>query len=657
MKNRLFYSLTLLSTLLYFSGCGSDSSSKESSTPKPSRTTQAIKEGVHIDEFMASNLNTKMDRDYYAFSDWIELYNNSNKSVNLGGYFLSDDPTNSKKWQFPANTVIAPKSYLLVWADKKDTKKKEIHTNFKLSSKKESIIFSDRSGNVIDNITYSNQKADISAGPNQNEIIYMYPTPYTKNSEAYTSNGKSEEPEFSAKSGFYSPTQISLEASSNAKIYYTTDGSIPTVNSKQYTSPIAVNGTTIINAIAVEDGVFPSKVVSHSYVINDNSSLPIVSVAVSPKYLYDDMVGIYVDGENGRPLPDCGHDNSTPHNFAQKWERPAYLTYFDESHDELFTIGSNIAISGQCSRFNNKKSFKLKLDSKYGKSSIKEKIYPDKKIKKIKDFKLRTGNRGYEIGDILAANLAANGDLNVDYQSFKTVRVYMNGNYWGVYNFRETKSKNFINNNHPDIKKDKLDIIKNSHKVKEGSLDEYKKLANIHTPSQMADAIDVDNFIDYVALMVYSGNEDWSYANTRAWRERKPGAKWRWMLDDLDEGFNNYNALNADNLNGSDGIRSEDHELSHIFNTLMSDPSIKAKFKQRFYHLLDTTFSPENVNNLANAIFAKRAPYVPSVEPSKWFIGDEGYNILPHDFSVYKEAVKEFANKRRDIVKNQLDRF
>jgi len=649
--NKIHLSI-LLSALIGFTACGSSStSSKEKEmTPTPSVTTQSIQNtGVHIDEFMASNINTKMDRDYYAFSDWIELFNNSNQTVNLSGYYLSDDPKNPKKWRFPPG-------YLLVWADKKDRKKRELHTNFKLSSKKESIIFSDRDGNIIDNIRYSKQTADISAGPSNQDIIYMNPTPGTKNSQAYTSNGRTNKPHFSQKSGFYNGGQISLDAPNGAKIYYTTDGSIPTKNSNLYTSPININKTTIINAIALEDGIFPSEVVSHSYIINDASSLPVVSIALDPKYLYDDMVGIYVDGKNGKPLPGCMHNDSAPHNFAQKWERPAYLTYFDKSHNELFTIGSNIAISGQCSRYNRKKSFKLKLDSKYGTSSIKAKIYPDKNIKKIKDFKLRTGNRGYEIGDILAASLASNGKLDVDYQSFKTVRVYLDGEYWGVYNFRETKNANFIKNNHPKVDKDKLDIIKNSLIVKEGSLDEYKKLNNISTPSELKSVVDVDNFIDYVAMMLYSGNEDWSYSNCRVWRENKPGAKWRWMLDDLDEGFNNYNALTADNLNGDDGIRSEDHELAHIFNTLMSDPAIKAKFKQRFYHLLDTTFSPENVNNLANAIFAQRAQYVPSQEPKKWF--QEGdYNVLTNDYVEYKNAVHEFANKRRDIVRAQLDSF
>ena len=142
---------------LLIAGCGTSSdltgsttsTNKHISAPQP--TSFSPKNGVHINEFLASNLNTAMDPDYYAFSDWIELYNNSGTTQNIGGYYLSDDTHKPTKWKFPANTTIASHSYLIVWADKKDKKKKALHTNFKLSSKKEHLIFSDPNATQIDN--------------------------------------------------------------------------------------------------------------------------------------------------------------------------------------------------------------------------------------------------------------------------------------------------------------------------------------------------------------------------------------------------------------------------------------------------------------------------------------------------------------------------
>ncbi len=665
----MYLGRTLLQTSLLFAlslsmvGCGSSSdltqstSSSKNHSPAPKPTSYTPQPGVHINEFLASNLNTAMDPDYYAFSDWIELYNNSDTTQNISGYYLSDDTDNPTKWQFPANTTIAPHGYLIVWADKKDKKKKALHTNFKLSSKKEHLLFSDPNGTTIDNFSFKDQTADISALHSTQGILYMSPTPGKANTQTYTTNKRSTVPTFSKEGGFYNDSfTLSLEAPSNTRIYYTTDGSIPNSSSQTYSSPITVSKNMTINAVAVEEGLFPSRMVTHTYLENVESKLPVVSLTVDPTYLYDNRVGIYVDGTNGKVIKGCKHDDSTPHNFGQKWKRPATVDYFDASHNEQFTIGADIAISGECSRFYKKKSFKFNLDSKYGTKSLHYNFYPDKQIDKIKDFKIRAGNRGYEIGDILAAKIVSDGKLNIDYQSYQTVKMFMNGEYWGVYNIREKKSKNFIKNNYPDVDTDNLDIIKNGKIVKEGTLDAYKELAKANTPQKMSQLVDVDNFIDYAILEIYSGNEDWSYSNTRAWRERKPGAKWRWMLDDLDEGFINY-TIHTDNLNGSDGIRSDDHELSHIFNTLMQDPAIKARFKNRFNQLLDTTFSPENMTRLATEIFNEREPYMPNQEPAKWFIGSEGYDTLPHDYPKYKQNLFTFAQQRRDIVRAQLQNF
>ncbi len=652
---------------LFTVGCGSSSDltrttkSPNDSLPSPKTISYTPQPGLHINEFLASNLNTAMDPDYFAFSDWIEIYNNSDITKNIGGYYLSDDTDKPTKWQFPADTTIAPHGYLIVWADKKDKKKKALHTNFKLSSKKEHLIFSDPNGTVIDSFSFKNQTADVSALHSDQGILYMNPTPDSANSQTYTTNKRTEKPTFSKESGFYNGSfTLSFEAPTDATIHYTTDGSIPTEKSPIYTNPITISHTTTINAIAIKKDHFPSQMVTHTFLENVESKLPVVSLTVDPTYLYDKMVGIYVDGENGKVIKGCNHDDNTPHNFGQKWKRPSTIEYFDASHKEQFTIGADIAISGECSRFNKKKSFKFNLDSKYGTKSLRYNFYPDKQIDKIKDFKIRAGNRGYEIGDILAAKIVSDGKLDIDYQSYQTVKMFMNGEYWGVYNIREKKSENFIKNNHPEVDIDNLDIIKNGKEAKEGTVDAYKELAKAKTPQEMSQLVDVDNFIDYVALEIYSGNEDWSYSNTRAWRERKPGAKWRWMLDDLDEGFIHY-VIQSDNLNGSGddtvGIRSEHHELSHIFNTLMQDPAIKARFKNRFNQLLDTTFSPENITRLATEIFNEREPYMPDEEPAKWFIGSEGYNNITHDYPSYKQNLFKFARERRDIVRAQLQKF
>ncbi|MFC1693529.1 lamin tail domain-containing protein, partial [Candidatus Latescibacterota bacterium] len=74
-----------------------------------------------INEVMSSNATTIQDEDG-DYSDWIELYNSGDSSVDLSGYGLSDDPDDSFKWIFPSFT-LGPGEFMLVFASGKDRTK------------------------------------------------------------------------------------------------------------------------------------------------------------------------------------------------------------------------------------------------------------------------------------------------------------------------------------------------------------------------------------------------------------------------------------------------------------------------------------------------------------------------------------------------------
>src|SRR5688500_7687264 len=85
---------------------------------------------VRINEFLASNGAGLADEDG-QFSDWIELYNSSDSSVDLGEWYLTDDPSQLTKWEFPS-LVMVPRSYLVVFASTKNRNSPKLHTNFSL---------------------------------------------------------------------------------------------------------------------------------------------------------------------------------------------------------------------------------------------------------------------------------------------------------------------------------------------------------------------------------------------------------------------------------------------------------------------------------------------------------------------------------------------
>lgn len=118
----------------------------------------AAQSNVVINEVMASNQAYITDENG-EYEDWIELYNNSNSSVNLGGWFLTDNPDNLDKWEFPTNTVIPAMGYIIIWADE-DSSQGPLHANFKLSAAGEQLLLVNASGSTVQDISFGQQQAD-----------------------------------------------------------------------------------------------------------------------------------------------------------------------------------------------------------------------------------------------------------------------------------------------------------------------------------------------------------------------------------------------------------------------------------------------------------------------------------------------------------------
>lgn len=114
---------------------------------------------VVINELMASNKKTVVDPNG-VYSDWVELYNNSDQAVNLSGWYLTDEDTNLTRWAFPAGTVIQPRATLVVWAD--DAASPGLHASFKLSASGETVYLVNPQKAFADQVTFGEGAADSS---------------------------------------------------------------------------------------------------------------------------------------------------------------------------------------------------------------------------------------------------------------------------------------------------------------------------------------------------------------------------------------------------------------------------------------------------------------------------------------------------------------
>ena len=122
------------------------------------KTASAANSGVKINELMASNTSTVKD-EAGQYEDWLELYNLSDREMDIGGYYLSDNPANLPKWKIPDGTKIPAKGFLIFWADE-DSNQGPLHCNFKLSASGEVAILLDRDRNIVDSVAFGAQQAD-----------------------------------------------------------------------------------------------------------------------------------------------------------------------------------------------------------------------------------------------------------------------------------------------------------------------------------------------------------------------------------------------------------------------------------------------------------------------------------------------------------------
>jgi hypothetical protein len=146
VKNLRFLALLLIVFLILTNAC--------------KKTYETVPSNVVINELMPANSTTVADN-YGEYDDWIELYNLSSSTIDLSGYYLSDNHKKTTKWQIPNGTSIIGKGYLIIWADG-DSTQFGLHTNFKLSSEGEEAVLTKPDLTITDKITFPAPTGELS---------------------------------------------------------------------------------------------------------------------------------------------------------------------------------------------------------------------------------------------------------------------------------------------------------------------------------------------------------------------------------------------------------------------------------------------------------------------------------------------------------------
>lgn len=563
---------------------------------------------IYINEILASNLTTNADMvDFGDFSDWIELYNDENVDVNIGGFYLSDDFTIPTKWQFPANTIIPAKSFYLVWADDFNDvpgktyirnwwpnnisfTTKWCHTNFKLNKGGDKLGLFNGSGTVVDSLTFPNQTLDISFGrqPDASNILKFFgePTPSASNTTiGLNLVSISADVNFSLEGGFYSNSfQLTLSSSNGTGIIrYTTDGSKPSSKSQQFTTQINISANTVVRARLFEDGKIPGKTITNSYFIGESRNLPAISFVADPTFLWDRQVGIYLNSYKDREIP-------------------ISLEFFPKNSRD-YHLDAGMKIGGENIFRFAQKPLNIYARGDYGSTHLSYKIFDDLPYTEFKQLYLRNG------GDDWPSTLIRDGMLQtvlkdrVDnpMMAFKPSVLYLNGKYWGIHDIREKIDDQFFLL-HYNTAPVNLDHIDDLYRVYAGDSTEFVNLVNFAASNGLADSanyvyvsskIDIHSLMDFVIVQDFLANTSWGH-NREMWRDRKDQKLWQWIMVDFDRGFN----LNNISLNQLSDL----YNNFGLFRQLCANDKFKNEFIQRYAEHLNHTFEPARVINKIDSV-------------------------------------------------------
>ncbi len=589
---------------------------------------------IVINEFSAANKSSyaAANGKYY---DWIELYNGSGAAVNIGGWFLSDTPDSLNKWQIPTGINMANNSYRIFFCSAKNgVISGQQHTNFKLtqSDTSEHIILTNPALTIIDSLTIFPCDSNDSRGRTTNGAatwsIFTKATPNASNNTQTPYPSYVPKVQFNLPAGFYSGAQsVTLSCSqANTTIRYTTNGATPTTASTLYSAAIAVSATTVIRARAFDNtnATIPSFTETNTYFINETHTLPVVSVTSG---------SLNTELANGNLNLRFGN-----------------LEFFSSGNQQVFEIGGEFSPHGNDSWAYSQKGFDFDVEDQYGTGDlINKKMFYTSPRKKFKWLIFKAGasdnfpdggsnppSRCAHIRDIYNQSLAEKFGLNLDTRRGDHCIVFVNGQYWGVYEYREKVDDDYFDYYYDQQEEDvdhlrywgSLQII-NGSDTAWNNLYNFVVANNLTVPANyqhVVDRLDAMSLIDMIAEGLYTVNSDWLNYNTAWWRGRKQpnNIKWKYYLWDTDNTFNlgqdytgwgntTNNASPCDINNAAGGQYSNPNigsQQGHIviFNKLMTNPAFEALYVNRMAEHLNGAFNCTNMLNHLDSMVARIQP-------------------------------------------------
>ncbi|MBQ9430557.1 MAG: lamin tail domain-containing protein [Kiritimatiellae bacterium] len=459
-------------------------------------------------------------------------------------------------------------------------------------------------------------------GASNDTRVYSAPTPVVKVSEPR-----------GYKTAAFDVT-LSCDERPGAAIYYTLDGSVPSAsNGTLYTTPLHISSTTVLRAAVPDDNSIFQSSAAYTWlflddIITQSTTAPSgwpTSGSVNSHTMKYGMSSSIVSSDRARllagmtnaehvatismvtDLPNLFNASTgiyvNPGNDGVGWERDASIEMIDPVHGPTneFQINAGIRIRGAASRSssNPKHSFRLFFRERYGGvSRLNFPLFGDEGASSFKKVDLRTEqnhswhtagseHRNTFVRDVFSRD--SQRDMGtVGYDRSRYYHLFINGQYWGLYQTEERAEENFAES-YFGSDKDNWDVVKTDSSrslvAAAGTLDNYTQLHSITLNQGFANAnsnnywrvqglnpdgtrnpdyppyVDVDNLIIYVLVMHFTCDPDapiseWSnFANNLVTLYDRTGASggFKWIRHDCEHSLGAYNSNIANSTYGYNG--------------------------------------------------------------------------------------------------------
>ena len=576
------------------------------------------------------------------YYDWVELKNVSADGLELSDYYLSDKGGDRALYRLPARS-LGPGESVIVYCTGDDAMNSGLFAPFGLSAERDQLYLSRADGTLMDYVSLSGIPYHGSCGRMDGEngwFFFARPTPNEANYGGCRL--KAEAPVLLGRDGVFEGVEsVSVELSAAGEIYYTLDGSAPTTDSAKYTGPLTLTQTGVIRAINVEPDALVSDILELSFIINEGHTLPVVSLVGDPADITG-PAGLY-------------------RNPTQDIERPGAVKFFEDG--QSFSIECGIKLHGATSKLaQSKKSFKLNFRSRFD-----GELHYDLFGNGVTDFSsilLRAAQEStYStlMRDNIVHQLAIRCFPELPAQDYKYAVLYLNGEYWGVYNIREAHSEEHYAYHYgydPDTVTQWKEIWDKTGPM--GDICRFAlnhNLADDENYQQVAEHINIDSVIGWTILQAWCSNHDCNPPNARFYYSTEDEMM-RYALVDLDLGMFEYDLFDVP-LNGSvvDGYRYA-YAFNDLARKLMENKQYQLRAAELLSDALHGAMADEEVIKLIDDLADQLRPEIQR-DRERWAKGGglgDSVEFWEHGFQMV-DYLRDFVTRKSGRAAGMVSSF